>query len=68
MRTLNNRMTVPGWWSRDHRPSTLSAEPPVASAQPLWRIAKDGHVAEAHVRPIEGVGVECGITGTTSCA
>ena len=36
----------------------LSAEPLVTSAQPLWRLVKDGHVAEARVRPIEGVGVE----------
>ena len=31
---------------------------PVTSAQPLWRLIKEGHVAEARVRPIEGVGVE----------
>jgi hypothetical protein len=33
----------------NHRPSTLSAEPPVTSAQPLWRLLKSGHVAEALV-------------------
>ena len=44
--------------SPNHRPSKRSAEPPVASAQPLWRLVKSGHVAEARVRPIEGVGVE----------
>lgn len=41
----------------DHRPSKLS-EPPVTSAQPLWRLVRDGHTAEAKVRPIENVGVE----------
>jgi hypothetical protein len=49
---------VSGWWSPNHRPSKLSAEPPVTSVQPLWRLVKDGHVAEARVRPIEGIGVE----------
>ena len=24
----------------------------------MWRLVKDGHVAEARVRPIEGIGVE----------
>jgi hypothetical protein len=24
----------------------------------LWRLVKDGHTAEAKVRPIEGIGVE----------
>jgi len=49
---------VSGWWSPGHRPSKTSAEPPVTSAQPLWRLVKDGHVAEAKVRPIQGGGVE----------
>jgi len=49
---------VPGWWSPKHAPSRLSVEPPVTSAQPLWRLVKDGHVAEAKMRPIDGVGVE----------
>jgi hypothetical protein len=26
--------------------------------QPLWRLVKEGHVAEARVRPIDGIGVE----------
>jgi hypothetical protein len=26
--------------------------------QPLWRLVKGGHVAEALVRPIDGIGVE----------
>jgi len=33
-------------------------EPSISSAQPLWRLVKDGHLAEARVRLIEGVGVE----------
>src|SRR6187399_1283354 len=49
---------VSSWYSPNHRPRKLSAEPPVTSAQPLWRLVKDGHVAEARVRPIEGIGVE----------
>jgi len=36
----------------------VAKEPPITSSQPLWRLVKDGHVAEALVRPIEGVGVE----------
>ena len=43
------------WYSPNHRARKLSAEPPVTSAQPLWRLVKDGHVAEARVRRIEGV-------------
>ena len=50
--------TRPGWYSPNHKPGKLSAEPPVTSAQTLWRLVKDGHVAEARVRPIEGIGVE----------
>ena len=34
------------------------SEPPVTSAQPLWRLVKGGHVAEARVRPIDGIGLE----------
>jgi len=49
---------VSGYWSPKHVPNKLSTEPPVTSAQPLWRLVKEGHVAEARVRPIEGVGVE----------
>ena len=41
-----------------HRPSKLSAEPLVTSAQPLWRLVNDRHAAEAKVRPIDGIGVE----------
>jgi len=36
----------------------VAKEPPVTSAQPLWRLVKVGHVAEARVRPIDGIGVE----------
>jgi hypothetical protein len=36
---------VSSWWSPNHRPRKLSAEPPVTSAQSLWRLVKDGHVA-----------------------
>ena len=36
----------------------MAKEPPVTSAQPLWRLVKVGHVAEARVRPIDGIGVE----------
>ena len=46
------------WYSPSHRSSKLSAEPPDTSAQPLWRLVKDGHVAEARVRPIAAIGVE----------
>ena len=49
---------VSDWDSPNHRPSKLSPEPPVTSAQPLWHLMKDGHVAEARVQPIEGIGVE----------
>jgi hypothetical protein len=49
---------VSGWWSPNHKPSNLAKEPPVTSAQPLWRLTKDGHSAEARVRPIEGIGLE----------
>ena len=45
-------------------PSKLSAEPPITSAQPLWRLVKDGHVAEARVRPrwsCSRVAGNCGI-------
>jgi hypothetical protein len=49
---------VPGWWSPNHVPSKLSVEPPVTSAQPLWRLVKGSHTAEARVRPIEGIGLE----------
>ena len=36
----------------------MAKEPPVTSAKPLWRLVKAGHVAEARVRPIDGVGLE----------
>ena len=36
----------------------MTKEPPVTSAKPLWRLVKAGHVAEARVRPIDGVGLE----------
>lgn len=36
----------------------LTDEPPLTSVQPLWRLVKDGHIAEAGVRPIDGIGVE----------
>ena len=47
-----------GWWSQNHVPPEPPLEPPITSAQPLWRLVKAGHVAEARVRPIEGIGVE----------
>ena len=31
---------------------------PITSVQPFWRLVKDGHVVEARVRPIDGIGVE----------
>ena len=34
------------------------AEMPITSVQPFWRLVKDGHVVEARVRPIDGIGVE----------
>ena len=49
---------VSGWWSPNHSQSRLAKEPPVTAAQPLWRLVKGGHVAEARVRPIEGIGLE----------
>jgi len=58
---------VSGWWSPNHRPSKLSAEPPVTSVQPLWRLVKDGHVAEARVRPIAVSASSCGTSGTAIC-
>ena len=36
----------------------MATEPPVTSEPPLWRLVKAGHVAEARVRPIDGIGVE----------
>jgi hypothetical protein len=39
-------------------PSKLAKEPPVTAGQPLWRLVKSGHVAEARVRAIDGVGLE----------
>ena len=36
----------------------MAKEPPVTSAKPLWRLVNAGHVAEARVRPIDGVGLE----------
>jgi hypothetical protein len=31
---------------------------PVTLAQPLWTLAKGGHVAEARVRALDGIGLE----------
>ena len=50
---------VSDWWSPNHTPpSKLAKEPPVTSEQPLWRLSKGDHTAEARVRPIEGFGIE----------
>jgi len=49
---------VSGCWSPKHVPPKLANGSPVASAQPLWRLVKAGHVAEARNRPIDGIGVE----------
>jgi len=35
------RLVVP-----NHAPSKLAKEPPITFAQPLWRLARSGHVAE----------------------
>ena len=57
----SNRSRCPSmadeWFAPGHVPPVQRLES-VTSAQPLWRLVKDGHVAEARVRPIEGVGVE----------
>jgi hypothetical protein len=45
------------WFAPSHVTPAQRLES-VTSAQPLWRLVKDGHVAEARVRPIEGIGVE----------
>ena len=50
---------APDWWlSPEHKINALSPAPPVTSAPPLWRLVKDGHTAEAKVRPTDGIGVE----------
>jgi hypothetical protein len=45
------------WFSPGRVPPSQRLEP-VMLGEPLWRLTKSGHVAEARVRPIDGIGLE----------
>ena len=53
-------MTNSDWWARAHTPPQPEAQrlEPVTLAPPLWTLTKNGHTATAHVRAIDGVGLE----------
>jgi hypothetical protein len=45
------------WFSPGRVPPSQRLEP-VTLGEPLWRLTKGGHTAEARVRAIDGIGLE----------